>query len=1273
MVVKENGQVADVTPKSNGQKDPEKPRKKGFVRWTVGLVVRLCIWYTLVTTLLRCPSRLADLTETSPRVCKPYLIARSHVEPYVTPYYDIYAAPYVDQARPYVDQARPYVEVFNQQVYTPASKVAKSGYGKYGAPALKQAQVYGIEQWQHQVAPRLQNSKDKVHRLYLAEIDPYVQQSVAVVSPYYQLVNTAVLNVYQGHLVPFYARSKPFIGKAYSTGQDVLTTRVLPGAQYTWSSAVYFANSSLWPHITGLYSEQVEPQLVKIGQRLASYREGKRLRAVVEDVDSSSTVQPVTSSTTKSQEQIHTTTTVTSTSTPQASPQPTLTPTEQAQQAREKIDSDLERWQEKFALAADKGIEDLEERIGEIVSALVASSANSHGQSLYTALQSVSAEQLSSIKQRINELAGSMPEEDAPEVEEATSDLLIGEIRTSAISVRDRAHALREWSISFEDELIRRVTAAVNSTLDVLDSIRDLGLQEIGMRWAWMDGVTYKDWAKYHALKAQLEEWRNDIRNVGMNHKSVSDARAVASDILDQGMHEAEQAARELVRLKDVGIWKIAAREVSDNFETRTEAPPARPKPQEETEESDEEEAKVDSNNDESSEEVAAPLSDDAYQEALSTNEPSAAVDVEADFDGANESVMDDDIVEEEQPPARPAFGVSAADANSHQAPILDGEGQDVMDSVASKAGDTYAAASNAVSEAIYGASSTPGVSEGAASLASEQYSLAWSAASTVIHGTPLSPGEKAYSDASEKYSDAVAAASSVIYGTPTPVVESLVGGVSSAFADSTEQAKVLYEIAKSQVLGQMAESSAPAHAQLLSSIESAYSGTLKYATDELESKLRAVGATPTPSNAGPLAQISSIASSRLNQGLSLASEQLAEVQPPATTGSLPHGDLNPFVLDAQRRYYEAVGLAHDHYSAFVSTASGAVYGSPAPTPTGGSKGIVEEARSQYEQASSLASASLAAVVASASSVMSFADGGKSQSIIDDASSRYNAALSAASSSLSAASISASSAIYGTSTGPVESISSQASENWESLISKASEQIYGAPTPYLQQVVNNGRPQYEAVQEIVSELIVGKQPSFTESVLSKLRAAYETPYPAAAAASASSYINEAYVSASSAAASVVSEAPSVEDIIQRANDQLHAAVETASVGIYGTPKGSYEKATDAAADVYSTASAQVSNAVYGKESSYIDVAKDAIENIQSTASAAIYGEEPNAMESAAVRLAEAKENAMSQLADLASRLPDSNVVSEAVETAASHVKDTTSSIKSAAASVKDEL
>lgn len=446
---------------------------------------------------------------------------------------------------------------------------------------------------------------------------------------------------------------------------------------------------------------------------------------------------------------------MTSTSTTEAPAKPTLSPIEEAQQAREKIDSDLERWQRKFSLAADKGVEDLEERIVEIVSALVASSANSHGKSLAVALQSVSSEQISSIRHRINELAESMPEEADGLVEEATTSLLVQEIRNSAISVRDRAHVLREWSSSFEDELVRRVTAAVESTLAVLDSIRDLGLQEIGMRWAWNDGVTYKDWAKYHALKAQLEEWRNEIREVGVNHSSVSEARIVANEIMDTGMHDAEEAAKELVRLKDVGIWKIAAREVSDNFETRTGEPP-RPQPPVVVEETDEEA----SSETESSETTSDSESAAAFEPTEEALEPHTDVGVDADgYDDVDDSSMADDIVVEEQPSARPAFGVAAAELNNHQKPIIDGEDdKDAFHSLASKAGETYADASSAVSEAIYGASVTPAVGEQAASLIGDQYAHALAAASGVLYGTPLSPGEKISSAASEKYSEAVAA-----------------------------------------------------------------------------------------------------------------------------------------------------------------------------------------------------------------------------------------------------------------------------------------------------------------------------------------------------------------------------------------------------------------------------------------------------------------------------------------------------------------------------------
>ena len=199
---------------------------------------------------MQCPSHLSDLRDSSPKVCKPYLVARSHIEPYIAPYYNAYAAPYVDKSRPYV-------EAFDQHVYTPTAKIAQVAYRKYGAPAWQQTQAYGAAQWKVHITPQIQLIKDQSYRLYMDQIDPYMQQGLTIVSPYYQRAKGAALAVYRDVLVPFYTWSQPFLGMTYNKSQEVLTTHVMPCARYTWSSVVYFTNSSLWPQITGLYSEKV--------------------------------------------------------------------------------------------------------------------------------------------------------------------------------------------------------------------------------------------------------------------------------------------------------------------------------------------------------------------------------------------------------------------------------------------------------------------------------------------------------------------------------------------------------------------------------------------------------------------------------------------------------------------------------------------------------------------------------------------------------------------------------------------------------------------------------------------------------------------------------------------------------------------------------------------------------------------------------------------------------------------------------------------------------
>lgn len=233
----------------------------------------------------------------------------------------------------------------------------------------------------------------------------------------------------------------------------------------------------------------------------------------------------------------------------------------------------MKNWQERFAVAADKGCEDLEEQVASIVQTWMDAESKKKGEELLVALEEVAQKELEELKTKIRDTVQSAPEGPGSEAVDAAREHLLQLLRTTGMTVREPAHALRQWHDGYDAELVSQVSAAVSSTLEVLDGIRDLGLQEIGMRWAWTDGVTYKDWAKYHALKQQFSDWRSEVNGVGMRHQALVDARAAGNEILARGMEIAESTAKELARLKDVGKWKVEAGDASDNFETPTTDP----------------------------------------------------------------------------------------------------------------------------------------------------------------------------------------------------------------------------------------------------------------------------------------------------------------------------------------------------------------------------------------------------------------------------------------------------------------------------------------------------------------------------------------------------------------------------------------------------------------------------------------------------------------------------------------------------------------------------
>jgi hypothetical protein len=251
-------------------------------------------------------------------------------------------------------------------------------------------------------------------------------------------------------------------------------------------------------------------------------------------------------------------------------PEPKLTGAE----LREKLNNDLRQWQTKFAVAADKGSEDLEERVAEITERQVENGVKGHGAALLTQLEETANTTIQNFKKAILRAVKTLPEDATEEDLEAAYAKCVGQTRELGLAVKDKAQAVRTWKARYDQETDALVRAAVKSTVEVLEKIHGLGLQEVGMRWAWTDGVTYKDWQKYHKLRNTLTEWQAEVEAVGSRHEGLKIAHEEAKKLEDKAMNIASTMVAELVRLKDVSRWKIWAGDTTDDFSSR--AVPAR-------------------------------------------------------------------------------------------------------------------------------------------------------------------------------------------------------------------------------------------------------------------------------------------------------------------------------------------------------------------------------------------------------------------------------------------------------------------------------------------------------------------------------------------------------------------------------------------------------------------------------------------------------------------------------------------------------------------------
>ncbi|EFQ91536.1 hypothetical protein CFE70_002620 [Pyrenophora teres f. teres 0-1] len=1328
----------------------QRPRRT-FTGALTSMIARITTWYLIVTFIFRCPDSLTQLSDESPRVCKPYLQTRSYAAPYLDPYYETYVAPQIDKVKPYT---------------TPVVTFAQENYQTYGAHRVEQAKQYAEAEYHKTVRPQLLKAQDQVKAQYNQHLSQHVDKVTHVAAPYYNDLKASSEEIYHLTLLPAYERSLPYLRKGHAYGHHVLVHVVYPYVHTAKDTTWAFFLRSVWPQLRVLYGDNVEPQLVRISERLGRYKDQQKVESVMSAVESQTAL---------SSESLKHTPTVASSSASVASPSSTggsgwgvlddFFGSESASTAsndapahvkpekpkltgaelQEKLNQDLRDWQTKFATAADKGAEDLETRVSDITKRQIDNAVNGHGKALLVKLEETADATIAKLKKFIKKTVAALPE-DASEADlEAAHEKCSAKTRELGLTVKERAQDIRAWKASYEEETDSLVQAAVRSTVEVLEKIHSLGLQEVGMRWAWTDGVTYQDWQNYHKLRNTLEEWQAEVEAVGSRHEGLRVAHEEARKLEDKAMAIASNMVSELVRLKDVSKSKIWAGDATDDFSDKAFAPRIRKAAQQvlenvgdvssqiseaiqgsstpvtESVASSVEEAYTEVSSQASeavqgsstaTESVASSISDaasaassQASEVVLGSETPLAESATSSVEEAASQVSSQASEAIQDTPPSESVLSQASSKASEvaddtaakaseiydapqkvfgganaqilaeakqvvFDQPLDDDDDDDTysgkVQDVLAGASDRAAEMSRAVSEALLGPTKTQGSVESASSIASEQYAKALAAASSVLYGTEQAAVESATSVAADKYAQAVTAASYAIFGTPTPtaIVQTIQIEANSRYNDAVRVASEQLENAKAQLSLLVSGEPQPAHKTMLSYFEKAYSDSVAAASERLVNAMqytesvKSYAARPTQ---GYFESVSSIASSRLAEGLSQASSQFS----PQSTG----------VADgARRQYYEAIGLAHARYSEFLGAASSAINGPEQGT---------------IESMASVASAS----AASAASYVS----GSAQSAAANA---QAAAQSAASQ--------VSSGVVGSETPWTESVASQASQNWEALISQASNQVYGQPTPWAEsaysqagaygaQATAAAAQQYAAVQALISELVVGKEPDFTESVMNRFASAYSTALPAAMASAqsyasdgmhaASSYAGDsydavtdaaadAYASASSVVSAVFTPPAMIEDVMSQASASLDMAVESASIALYGTPKGAAEQASESVASAYSSIQSQVSEKLYGTQAAqdsfssaaisaqaaisaaifgtptaadyvssatsgaggiYSSVSSAMGENaayISSAASSAVYGPEQGAMESANSRIADAVAAANSRIAEM---------------------------------------
>lgn len=242
---------------------------------------RLAAWYALYMIFWACPPN-ARLDPSAPAVCRRVDIMKHSTLPYIKPYYDSYAEPYLARAQPFLQKGQGYYEQFG----VPTVAKGQDLWVKKASPRIKNSYSAVQHQYNHNVYPVLDRTILKRSRdVYSKYLDPQVQklsvQYIKSVHPHFQTLQKQSYKIYKERIVPAYQATAPRVHHAFQTVENKYERAIEPRVHAIVKWIIRKIEQVVIPRTRILWAMHVQPQLDRIYEKLFRNREAKQVASKV--------------------------------------------------------------------------------------------------------------------------------------------------------------------------------------------------------------------------------------------------------------------------------------------------------------------------------------------------------------------------------------------------------------------------------------------------------------------------------------------------------------------------------------------------------------------------------------------------------------------------------------------------------------------------------------------------------------------------------------------------------------------------------------------------------------------------------------------------------------------------------------------------------------------------------------------------------------------------------------------------------------------------------